>query len=67
MHSDNHISPRTFANDVRMSANMTSEKYIKLLEAGKRHLAVVLGNDIRKMHHKYGKITNERNQSRSRF
>lgn len=42
MHNDNHRSPRTFANDVRTSANTTSEKYMGLLEAGKRHLAAVL-------------------------
>jgi hypothetical protein len=26
IHKDNHISPNTFANEVKMSANMTSEK-----------------------------------------
>lgn len=66
MHNDNDRSPRTFANDVRMSANMTSEKYIELVEAAKRHLAAVLKKDI-SMDHEYTKITNERNQSRSRL
>jgi hypothetical protein len=27
IHADNHTSPRTFANDVKISANTTSAKY----------------------------------------
>ena len=42
IHSESHIPPRTFANDVPISANITSEKYIGPFGGGKMHRRMAL-------------------------
>ena len=42
IHIDNQTSPRTLAKEVKMSANMTSEKYIGRSAGANRHLRIEL-------------------------
>ena len=42
IHIDNQTSPRTLANEVKISANMTSEKYTGRSRGENRHLCAEL-------------------------
>jgi len=42
MQRESQTSPRTFAKEVKISANITSEKYMGALSGEKRHLRIEL-------------------------